>query len=250
MGFDPYDTSHNHRVYQKEALVTDPMIHVLRIMVTKRHSPILRDTPNITPDFPPCFFWCQNCFFAKFDANERRQVLLEVLKKMAGKSHSKNQCIILFRESGPWRWIWKKYDDLKFGSAEYGIVLASGTFQLQSLPMGFDLDIYIERIRKATDRWEIRTLGWIWDVWLSPLFLKTVPFPKAPSFPVGFPLARQFPESKSSTNSFLRFPGLAAAVWDQKKLAKQRGRHTNVGQLHVIYWEWISMKYWSSHVTL
>lgn len=77
-------------------------------------------------------------------------------------------------------------------------------------------------------------------------FLKNRALSQSSLFSGGFSSGKTFPESKSSTNSFLRFPGLAAAVWDQKKLAKQRGRHTNVGQLHVILWEWISMKYWSS----
>ena len=77
-------------------------------------------------------------------------------------------------------------------------------------------------------------------------FFKNRALSQSSLFSGGFSSGKTFPESKSSTNSFLRFPGLAAAVWDQKKLAKQRGRHTNVGQLHVILWEWISMKYWSS----
>lgn len=70
-------------------------------------------------------------------------------------------------------------------------------------------------------------------------FFKNRALSQSSLFSGGFSSGKTFLESKSSTNSSLRFPGLAAAVWDNKNLP------SNVW-LHLILWEWISMKYWNS----
>lgn len=78
-----------------------------------------------------------NCFFAKFDANERRQVLFEVLKKWLAKAIPKISASFCSGKVVPEGEYEKKYDDLKFGSAENGIVFGIGDLPIAIFTNGF-----------------------------------------------------------------------------------------------------------------